>query len=174
MPTNATCRACARAKRLSTGASTTQPPHHDPQTFTNTGRLPNWFSETCFPVMTSGPAIRGFGGDADAPPADRRSAAVTHASTRRFAARAGGDTPPRVPGERSDMAQLVADYVLKRLTEWNVHRIFGYPGDGINGFLGALDRGEGDPEFIQVRHEEMSAVRASAFLAVSALDIALW
>ena len=58
------------------------------------------------------------------------------------------------------MAQLVADYVLKRLTEWGVHRLYGYPGDGINGFLGALDRAEGDPEFIQVRHEEMSAFMA--------------
>src|ERR671923_83570 len=58
------------------------------------------------------------------------------------------------------MAQLVADYVLERLKEWGVHRIYGYPGDGINGFLGALDRAEGDPEFIQVRHEEMSAFMA--------------
>src|SRR5436305_1181326 len=52
------------------------------------------------------------------------------------------------------MAELVADYVLKRLREWGVHRIFGYPGDGINGFLGALDRADGDPDFIQARHEE--------------------
>jgi pyruvate dehydrogenase (quinone) len=58
------------------------------------------------------------------------------------------------------MAQLVADYVLERLTQWGIHRIYGYPGDGINGFLGALDRAEGDPEFIQVRHEEMSAFMA--------------
>jgi pyruvate dehydrogenase (quinone) len=55
---------------------------------------------------------------------------------------------------------LVADYVLNRLTEWGVHRIYGYPGDGINGFLGALDRADGDPDFIQVRHEEMSAFMA--------------
>src|SRR6266545_192146 len=58
------------------------------------------------------------------------------------------------------MAELVADYVLHRLTEWGVHRIFGYPGDGINGFLGALDRADGDPEFIQTRHEEMAAFMA--------------
>jgi pyruvate dehydrogenase (quinone) len=58
------------------------------------------------------------------------------------------------------MAQLVADYVLNRLTEWGIHRIYGYPGDGINGFLGALDRANGDPDFIQVRHEEMSAFMA--------------
>jgi pyruvate dehydrogenase (quinone) len=58
------------------------------------------------------------------------------------------------------MAELVADYVLKRLRKWGVHRIFGYPGDGINGFLGALDRAGGDPDFVQVRHEEMSAFMA--------------
>ena len=59
------------------------------------------------------------------------------------------------------MSQLVADYVLHRLTEWGIHRIFGYPGDGINGFLGALDRADGDPEFIQARHEEMGAFMAT-------------
>ncbi len=54
----------------------------------------------------------------------------------------------------------VADYVLQRLTQWGIHRIYGYPGDGINGFLGALDRAEGDPELIQPRHEEMGAFMA--------------
>src|SRR4051794_39535692 len=58
------------------------------------------------------------------------------------------------------MATLVADYILKRLREWDVHRIYGYPGDGINALLGALDRAEGDPELIQVRHEEMAAFMA--------------
>ncbi len=58
------------------------------------------------------------------------------------------------------MAELVADFVLHRLTEWGVHRIYGYPGDGINGFLGALDRADDDPEFIQSRHEEMAAFMA--------------
>jgi len=60
------------------------------------------------------------------------------------------------------MAELVADYILKRLREWGVHRIYGYPGDGINGFLGALDRTDPDPEFIQARHEEMAAFMACA------------
>src|SRR5919109_928403 len=58
------------------------------------------------------------------------------------------------------MGDLVSDYVLGRLREWGVHRLYGYPGDGINGFLGALDRAEGDPEFIQTRHEEMAAFMA--------------
>jgi len=60
------------------------------------------------------------------------------------------------------MAELVADFILKRLREWGVHRIYGYPGDGINGFLGALDRADPDPEFIQARHEEMAAFMACA------------
>jgi len=57
---------------------------------------------------------------------------------------------------------LVADFTLARLREWGIERIFGYPGDGINGFLGALDRADGSPELIQVRHEEMAAFMACA------------
>src|SRR5436190_3999040 len=58
------------------------------------------------------------------------------------------------------MGELVADFVLKRLSEWGVRRVYGYPGDGINAFLGAFDRAGGDPEFIQARHEEMAAFMA--------------
>src|SRR5436305_3593168 len=60
------------------------------------------------------------------------------------------------------MADLVADFLLKRLTEWGVKRIYGYPGDGINALVGALDRADGDPDFVQVRHEEMAAFMACA------------
>ncbi|MBV9214413.1 MAG: thiamine pyrophosphate-requiring protein [Actinobacteria bacterium] len=59
------------------------------------------------------------------------------------------------------MAELVSDYLLSRLTEWGVKRIYGYPGDGINGIVGALERVEG-LEFVQVRHEEMAAFMACA------------
>jgi pyruvate dehydrogenase (quinone) len=45
---------------------------------------------------------------------------------------------------------------------WGVHRIYGYPGDGINGIMGALDRADGDPEFILARHEELAAFMACA------------
>jgi pyruvate dehydrogenase (quinone) len=38
------------------------------------------------------------------------------------------------------MGQSVADHLVDRLHKWGVTRIFGYPGDGINGILGALDR----------------------------------
>jgi pyruvate dehydrogenase (quinone) len=58
------------------------------------------------------------------------------------------------------VAEIVADFMLERLRGWGIHRVFGYPGDGINAFLGAFDRADGDPEFIQVRHEEMAAFAA--------------
>lgn len=60
------------------------------------------------------------------------------------------------------MAQTVGDFLIERLHAWGVRRIFGYPGDGINGIMGALDRAEGRIEFIQVRHEEMAAFMACA------------
>jgi pyruvate dehydrogenase (quinone) len=60
------------------------------------------------------------------------------------------------------MSGTVGDFFVRRLHEWGVRRIFGYPGDGINGVLGALQRAKGKIEFIQVRHEEMAAFMASA------------
>ncbi|MDS0857800.1 thiamine pyrophosphate-requiring protein [Burkholderia pseudomultivorans] len=56
----------------------------------------------------------------------------------------------------------VADFIVERLYDWGVRRLYGYPGDGINGFFGALARAEGRIEFIQARHEEMAAFMASA------------
>jgi len=56
----------------------------------------------------------------------------------------------------------VSDFAVKRLREWNVKRIFGYPGDGINGLMGALNRADNAIEFIQTRHEEMAAFMACA------------
>jgi pyruvate dehydrogenase (quinone) len=60
------------------------------------------------------------------------------------------------------MTETVSDYVWQRLHQWGIHRIFGYPGDGINGLVGALDRQEDLFEFVQVRHEEMAAFMACA------------
>jgi pyruvate dehydrogenase (quinone) len=60
------------------------------------------------------------------------------------------------------MAKTVGDFVWERLYAWGVRRVFGYPGDGINGLLGALERRKGDIEFIQARHEEMAAFMAAA------------
>jgi pyruvate dehydrogenase (quinone) len=86
--------------------------------------------------------------------------------------------------ELSGMSITVGDYLLERLSTWGIRRIYGYPGDGINGILGAFDRSSngsrlprarhpaspnraaldssGRPEFIQVRHEEMAAFLACA------------
>ncbi|AWN39545.1 thiamine pyrophosphate-requiring protein [Methylobacterium durans] len=61
------------------------------------------------------------------------------------------------------MADTVGDFFWKRLSEWGVRIVFGYPGDGINGLLGALNRTEEPIEFVQVRHEEMAAFMASAY-----------
>ncbi|CCH53956.1 pyruvate dehydrogenase (cytochrome) [Fibrisoma limi BUZ 3] len=60
------------------------------------------------------------------------------------------------------MQQNVSDFIVKRLSAWGVKRLFGYPGDGINGLLGALNRAGGEPAFVQTRHEEMAAFMASA------------
>lgn len=61
------------------------------------------------------------------------------------------------------MARTVGDFIVERLSQWGVRKIFGYPGDGINGVLGALQRAKGKIEFIQARHEEMAAFMASAY-----------
>ena len=60
------------------------------------------------------------------------------------------------------MTGTVGDFLVERLYQWGVRRIFGYPGDGINGVFGALSRANGKIEFIQARHEEMAAFMASA------------
>ena len=62
------------------------------------------------------------------------------------------------------MSQTVGDYLLDRLATWGVRRIYGYPGDGINGVMGAFARSSNGqrPQFIQVRHEEMAAFMACA------------
>ena len=59
------------------------------------------------------------------------------------------------------MADTVSDFFVERLHRWGVRRIFGYPGDGINGVLGALQARPDLIEFIQVRHEEMAAFMAT-------------
>ncbi|HEX6315924.1 MAG TPA: thiamine pyrophosphate-requiring protein, partial [Gemmatimonadaceae bacterium] len=60
------------------------------------------------------------------------------------------------------MAQTVSDFLLERLGDWGVRRVFAYPGDGINGILGAFGRQENGLKFVQVRHEEMAAFMACA------------
>ena len=61
------------------------------------------------------------------------------------------------------MSQTVGDFFWQRMHDWGVKTVFGYPGDGVNGLLGALQRANGQFRFIQVRHEEMAAFMASAY-----------
>ena len=60
------------------------------------------------------------------------------------------------------MKENVSDFLVGRLMAWGVKRIFGYPGDGINGIMGALNRAEEKIKFIQTRHEEMASLMACA------------
>src|ERR671937_825036 len=60
------------------------------------------------------------------------------------------------------MTETASDFLIKRINEWGLKRIYGYPGDGINGIIGALDRANGAIEYVQVRHEEMAAFMACA------------
>jgi pyruvate dehydrogenase (quinone) len=57
----------------------------------------------------------------------------------------------------------VADYLLSRLKEWGVEKVFAYPGDGINGILAAWGRAGDQPMFVQARHEEMAAFEAVGY-----------
>ena len=60
------------------------------------------------------------------------------------------------------MKQTVGDFLVQRLVDWGVPRIYGYPGDGINGIMGAMERSVDKIDFIQVRHEEDAAFMACA------------
>ncbi|WP_017570186.1 thiamine pyrophosphate-requiring protein [Nocardiopsis halotolerans] len=65
------------------------------------------------------------------------------------------------------MAELVSDYVLKRLREWEVDHVFSYAGDGINGLLAAWERADDQPRFVQARHEELAAFEATGYAKFS-------
>src|ERR671932_1857564 len=60
------------------------------------------------------------------------------------------------------MAENVSSFLLRRLREHGVTRIYGYPGDGINGLLGAFHEHQDEIDFIQARHEELAAFMACA------------
>src|SRR3954467_14477679 len=60
------------------------------------------------------------------------------------------------------MGQTVGQYVLARLADWGVRRIYGYPGDGINGILGGFHEVGDRIEFLKTRHEEIAALAATA------------
>lgn len=58
------------------------------------------------------------------------------------------------------MKPTVSDQLLERLRVWGVKRVYGYPGDGINGVMGALNRLGGAIEFHEAPHEELVAFMA--------------
>ena len=60
------------------------------------------------------------------------------------------------------MSQTTSDFLIQRLYDWGVRCIYGYPGDGINGIIGALDRASDQVRFIQTPHEEVAAFMACA------------
>ncbi len=60
------------------------------------------------------------------------------------------------------MSSTVSDVIVKRLQQWGINRIYGYPGDGINGLTTALRKANNEPRFIQARHEELAAFMACA------------
>src|SRR5919108_1342376 len=71
--------------------------------------------------------------------------------------------PTQRSAERSQrMSETVGAYVLRRLHENGIERVYGYPGDGINGIVGAFHEHGDEVEFIQTRHEEIAAFCASA------------
>src|SRR5689334_5865882 len=59
------------------------------------------------------------------------------------------------------MATTVGTYILARLAQWGIRRVFGYPGDGINGIFDGFHHVR-ELELVQVRHEEMAAFMACA------------
>ena len=56
----------------------------------------------------------------------------------------------------------VSEFMLRRLREWGVKRIYGYPGDGTNGLNLAFHEIGDEVEFVQVRHEELAAFAAAS------------
>lgn len=72
------------------------------------------------------------------------------------------------------MTATVSDFLIERLHQWGVRRIFGYPGDGINGIMGALGRAPEKIDYVQTRHEELAAFMACAHAKFSgALGVCL-
>jgi pyruvate dehydrogenase (quinone) len=59
-------------------------------------------------------------------------------------------------------APNVSVFMLQRLRDWGVRRIYGYPGDGSNGLNLAFHELGEEVEFVQLRHEELAAFAACA------------
>src|SRR4051812_34748571 len=68
--------------------------------------------------------------------------------------------PPAI--DAFTIMKTTSDHLIERITQWGLKRIYGYPGDGINGIIGAIDRAGEKIDYVQVRHEEMAAFMACA------------
>lgn len=63
------------------------------------------------------------------------------------------------------MATSVSDFIIDRLIQWGLHQWYGYPGDGIGGFDGAMGRAQRDGKnfsYVRSTHEEEAAFMATA------------
>ena len=60
------------------------------------------------------------------------------------------------------MSHTVGEQILRRLIAWKVPRVYGYPGDGINGILAGFHAVGDELEFVQTRHEELASFQACA------------
>lgn len=59
----------------------------------------------------------------------------------------------------------VSDFVVQRVKEWGVSRIFAFPGDGIGEFDGALEKAQRDGaglKYVRPTHEEICSLMATA------------
>jgi pyruvate dehydrogenase (quinone) len=59
----------------------------------------------------------------------------------------------------------VSEFIIERIREWGVSRVFGFPGDGIGEFDGALGQAERDKKglrYVRPTHEEICALMATA------------
>jgi len=64
------------------------------------------------------------------------------------------------------MTRTVSDLVIELLKDWGVSRIFGFPGDGIGAFDGALGRDDREDDglrYVRPTHEEICALMATAW-----------
>jgi pyruvate dehydrogenase (quinone) len=63
------------------------------------------------------------------------------------------------------MSMTVSDFIIQRIKEWGVTRVFGYPGDGAGAFDGALGKAERQGtglQYIRPTHEEICGLMATA------------
>jgi pyruvate dehydrogenase (quinone) len=110
------------------------------------------------PARARAPAPSGAPSDAPYPGVSAAGREPIPAGSPSSEPGSGGVTPSR----STPMASNVAEFILNRLTEWGVKRVYGYPGDGINGLLGAFHQVGDRLAFTQTRHEELAAFAACA------------